>query len=56
MNTNPSDDGRLRALYAAAAAGLDVASFVVRAVWLVCMVYLLVIVGALVSGAVQAIF
>lgn len=33
-------DGRIRALYAAASAGLDTASFLVRAVWVVCVVVL----------------
>jgi hypothetical protein len=48
-------DGRLRALSAAAAAGLDIATFVVQAVWLVCVLGLVVLVVALVAGAYHAI-
>jgi hypothetical protein len=52
----PPPEGRVRALYAAAAAGLDVASFVVRAIWLLCLLYLIAIVGALAAGAIHAVF
>jgi hypothetical protein len=49
-------DGRLRALYAAAAAGLDIASFTVQAVWIVCLVGLVAVVVSVVAGAYNAIF
>jgi hypothetical protein len=56
VNHSTPSDGRLRALYAAAAAGLDVATFVVQAVWLVCLVGLAAIAVALVAGVSHAIF
>ena len=49
-------DGRLRALCAAAAAaGLDIATFVVQAVWLVCVLGLVVLVVAIIPAASRAI-
>jgi hypothetical protein len=48
-------DGRLRALCAAAAAGLDIATFVVQALWLVCLLGLVVLVVAIIAGVSRAI-
>jgi len=56
MNHPTRPDGRLRALYAAAAAGLDTAGFLVQAVWLMCVVGLAAFVVAIVASAYQAIF
>jgi len=42
-------DGRLRALYAATAAGLDVAGFVVQAIWLLCVFGLTVLAGTIIA-------
>jgi hypothetical protein len=49
-------DGRIRALYAAASAGLETASFLVRAVWIVCVVVLAFFVVTFAAAAVDAIF
>ncbi|HEV3363501.1 MAG TPA: hypothetical protein VG795_05060 [Acidimicrobiia bacterium] len=43
-------------LYAAADAGLDIAGFLVQAVWLVCVVGLAAFVIAIVTSAYRAIF
>ena len=56
VNHPTRPDGRLRALYAAAAAGLDIAGFAVQAVWLMCVVGLAAFVIAIVGGAYHAIF
>ena len=56
MNHRTRPEGRLRAIYAAAAAGLDVAGFVVQAVWIMCVVGLAAFVVAIVGGAYHAIF
>jgi hypothetical protein len=56
VNHATRPEGRLRALYAAAAASLDIASFAVQAVWLMCMVGLAALVVAIVAGAYDAIF
>jgi hypothetical protein len=56
VNNPTRPEGRLRALYAVAAAGLDIASFVVQAVWLMCMVGLTALVVAIVTGAYHMIF
>jgi hypothetical protein len=52
----PTPDGRVRALYAAASFGLDVAAFVIQAVWLMCVVGLAAFVLAFIAGAYQALF
>jgi hypothetical protein len=56
VNHPAGPDGRLRALYAAAAAGLDIAGFVVQAVWLMCVVGLAAFVVAIAAGVVDALF
>lgn len=56
MNHPSRLDGRLRALYAATAAGLDIVGFLVQAVWLVCVLGLIVPVSAIVAGTYRAIF
>jgi hypothetical protein len=55
-NVNDPADGRLRALYAAAAASLDIGAFLVQALWLVCVVALAGFVLAIAGGAYHAIF
>ena len=55
MNPPTRPDGRLRALYAATAAGLDIAGFLVQAVWLLCVFGLIVLVGSVVAAVVHAI-
>ena len=55
MNHPIRPDGRQRALYAAAAAGLDITAFVVQAVWVMCVVGLAALVVSVVAGAYHAI-
>lgn len=55
MTPPTSRDGRVRALYAMAAAGLDIGSFVVQAVWLLCVVGLTVFVVTIVAAIFHAI-
>ena len=54
MNAPIRPDGHLRALWAATAAGLEVAGFLVQAVWLLCVFGLIVLAGSIVAAAVQA--
>jgi len=56
VSTTPRPDGRLRALYAVASAGLDVATFVVQAIWLLCLIGLIAFVAAIAGGVYHAIF
>jgi hypothetical protein len=55
VNPPTRPDGRVRALYAATAAGLDIAGLLVQAVWLLCVFGLIVLVGSVVAAAMQAI-
>jgi len=55
LSTPPPGDGRIRALYSAAAATFETASFLVQAVWIICVVLLAVLVATLLAGAVHAI-
>ena len=55
MNPPTRPDGRLRALYAVSAAGLDIAGFVVQAVWLGCVFGLIVLVGSVIAAVLHAI-
>ena len=55
MNQPARPDGRLRALYAAAAAGFDTASFLVQALWILC-VFATALVVAFGASAYNAVF
>jgi len=52
----PAPDGRMRAVVALVTAGLDTASFVVRAVWLVCVVVLAFVVVTIIGAVGRAVF
>ena len=56
MNQPGRPDGRLRALYAAAAAGFDTASFLVQALWILCVFALTALVVAFGASAYNAVF
>jgi hypothetical protein len=56
MNDRARPDGRLRALYAVAAGSLETASFAVKAVWLLCVLLLVAIIGGILAGLLNAIF
>ena len=43
-------DGRIRALYAAASGALETASFLIWAVWIMCVFLLVVLIVSIVGG------
>ena len=56
MSDPAPPDGRLHALYAAAAGTLETASLAVKAVWLICVMVLAVIVVGILAGLLAAVF